>query len=201
MALRNLRSRLLDLAVATACIACVAAPLLPVVNAATESDRSVIESGATVDQRVVQNGLISDPLGGDFSDPRGGSASGSISWELGSSSADGMKLVVSADRTPAMRDPQSGTDIADAPSALGPWSASSGPRFGFSAVGDMVLKRFDDGDAWRGFDGRRGIEVARRSGVFGVTRTTLKFRADYGNAVSANARPTANIRMTAVANL
>jgi len=203
MAPRTMRSRLLDLAVTTVCVACVAAPLLPIVHAASSNDRSVVESTATVDQRVAQHGTISDPLDGSFSDSSNGIANGAVSWEIYSTSAEGMKLVLSSDRSPALRDARNGIDVPDYTSSIGDWSVGSGDRrFGFSVLGDMSLeKRYDQGRNWRGFDGKRSVEVARRAGAFGATRTTVKLRAEYGSALPADARATANIRMTGVLNL
>jgi hypothetical protein len=196
------RSRLLDLAVASACVACVCAPLLPVVSAADGPSSSVVESGGTVDQRVLENGMISNPLNGSFGAATSGTVDGSLQWDLYTTAASGMKLVASTDRTPAMRDSKNGVDVADFGATPAEWSVgASDRRFGFTATGSMVLGRFSDGKLWRGFDGTRGVEVARRAGPVGRLRTTLRMRAEFASALASDARPTANVVMTAVPNL
>lgn len=197
-----MRSRLLDLTVATICVACVGAPLLPIVNAASGPEPSVIETGATVDQKVLEGGIISSPLDGSFQDGGAGTVDGSFSWDVYSTNRDGMKLSVSTDRTPAMRDSNSGVDIADFTATPSAWSVTgSDRRFGFSATGGLTLNRFENGAKWRGFDGRKAIEVARRGAPIPRTRTTVKLRAQFGASLAAGARPTATVYATAVPNL
>ncbi len=197
-----MRSRLLDLAVATVCVACVCAPLLPSVLAADSTQPSVVEGGATVDQRVLQSGIISNPLNGSFESGTSGTVDGSIQWDLDSTATEGMKLVVSTDRDPAMHDPKNGVDVPDYGSSYTTWSVSgSNRRFGVSATGPISLSRWDSGKNWRGLDGRRGIEVSRRGAPIGRESTTLKLRAEFGSPLASDARPTADIIMTAVPNL
>lgn len=200
MGSRRLRSRLLDLAVTAGCCACVLAPLLPVVHAA---ERAVVESGGHLDQSVVQSGIISHPLNGTFERRSSGVADGSVQWDLYSSANDGIKLLVSSDRDPAMRDAANGVDVDDLGADPAAWKVSNGDRrFGFSASGPLVLSRFDSGAKWRGFDGARSIEVARRgNGPVPTTRTTVKLRAEYAAPLASAARPTATINATAVVNL
>jgi hypothetical protein len=197
-----MRSRLLDLAVATVCVGCVCAPLLPIVNAASGPSNPVVESGGSVDQRVVEGGIISSPLNGSFDSGGSGLVDGTIQWDLYSTAARGMKLVVSSDRTPAMRDAANGIDVPDQGASYDRWSVSgSDRRFGVSAMGPIALSRFDEGRRWRGFDGRRGIEVARRGAPIGRVRTTVRLRAEFGSSLPSNARPTANVIATAVPNI
>jgi hypothetical protein len=196
-----MRPRLLDLAVVTVSLACICAPLMPVVHAAG-SDDAVVESGGHVDQRVLQAGIISNPLNGTFEAGRSGTVDGSIQWDTYTSSPDGLKLVVSSDRNPAMRDSQNGVDVPDYDATPSAWSVGgSDRRFGFTAMGGITLNRFDDGKKWRGFDGKRPIEVARRGAAMGQTRTTIKLRGEFESPLASDARPTANIRATAVLNL
>jgi hypothetical protein len=205
MSPRRTRSRLLDLAVTSVCVACVCAPLLPVVNAATRSDGangSVVESGGSVDQRVVAGGIISNPLNGSFESGGTGTVDGSVQWDMYTTARGGMKLVLSSDRTPAMRDSANGIDVGDMSSAADTWSVGNGDRrFGISVVGGLALSRFDDGRKWRGLEGKRAVEVARRGGPIAQTRTTVKLRAQFAASLPANARPTVNLRATAVPNL
>lgn len=197
MSPRRMRSRLLDLAVATVCVACIAAPALPSVFAAD----SVVESGGHVDQKVLEGGIISNPLNGSFESGGSGMKDGSVQWDLYTTAKGGMKLVLSSDRDPAMRDAANGVDIGDYSSTLGTWSVSgSDRRFGFSASGAMAMKAFDEGRKWRGFDGRRGIEVARRGGPTGRLRTTVRLRAEFESSLGSKSRPTANVIATAVPN-
>lgn len=199
MSLWRFRSRLLDFAVATICVACVCAPLLPIVNAASPS---VVESGGTINQKVMQGGVISNPLNGKFERGVAGTLDGSVQWDLYSTAKDGMKLSLSSDRTPAMRDAKNGVDVADYGAAPSGWSVSgSNNRFGMTAVGGLVLGRFADGGKWRGFDGSKPVEIARRGAPIPQTRTTVKLRAELGSALASDARPTANVRATAVLNL
>lgn len=194
-----MRSRLLDLAVATVCVACVCAPLLPTVIAATPA---VVESGASVDQKVLQAGYISNPLDGTFEAGHSGTVEGSFTWSQYTSGRKGAKLVISSDRTPAMRDANNSIDIADYGANPVTWSVGGSDRkFGFTAVGAIALNRFADGRNWRGFDGKEGLEVARRGNAFGAARTTIRIRAEFSSALPSDARPTANIRATALPNL
>lgn len=205
MSFRRTRSRLLDLAVTSVCVACVGAPLLPIVNAATRSDGAsgvVMESGGSVDQRVVGGGMISNPLNGSFESGGSGMVDGSFQWDMYSTARGGMKLVLSSDRSPAMRDSANGIDIGDLSSTADTWSVDNGDRrFGISAVGGLALSRFDDGRKWQGLEGKRAVEVARRGGPIAKTRTTVRLRAQFTASLPANARPTLNLRATAVPNL
>lgn len=195
-----MRLRLLDLAVATVCVACVGAPALPSVIAATNP--AVVETGGTVDQRVLPAGWISNPLDGRFESGGSGIVDGSVSWSQYTTTRKGAKLVISSDRNPAMRDARNGVDIPDYDTSLSTWSVTgSDRRFGFSAAGPIALSRYDSGRKWRGFEGRRSVEVARRGLSFGSARTTIKLRAEFESALDGDARPTANIRATAVPNL
>lgn len=194
-----MRSRLLDLAVATVCVACMCAPLLASSFAAAPA---VVESGSTVDQRVLQSGVISNPLNGSFEAGGNGTRDGAVSWDLYTSAGDGMKLVLSSDRSPAMRDAQNGVDVSDVASTPSDWSVgSSERRFGFTVAGATTLNRFGDGAKWRGFNGTRSVEVARKGAALPRTRTTVRLRAEFGTALASDARPTATVRATAVLNL
>lgn len=198
-----MRSRLLDLAIATVCVACVAAPLLPVTFAASAVGGTVLESSGVVDQKVAQTGVISKPLNGRFGSGTSGTVDGQVQWEVYSSAASGIKLLLSTDRDPAMRDATSGVDIPDTSSTAAPWSVGSGARaFGFTAFGGVAsISRFDGGQAWRGFEGTRSVEVGRRTAPLGRSRTTVRLRAEFGAPLASNARPTATIRATEVVNL
>lgn len=198
----RLRARLLDLAVTTLCVACVCAPLLPAVYGADEPAPSVVESGGTVDQKVLQSGIISNPLNGSFGDGHSGTVNGSVQWDVYSTSADGLKLLLSTDRNPSMRDAKNGVDVPDYGATPSDWSVTgSDRRFGFSATGGLALSRFGDGTKWRGLDGRRAVEIGRRTSLIPLTRTTVKLRAEFSSALAADARPTANVNATAVLNL
>lgn len=202
MSPRRLRSRLLDLVVATVCVACVCAPLLPIVNAASGPESSVVESVGTVDQRVLEGGMISNPIGGSFEAGGSGTVDGSVSWDVYSTNRDGVKLVVSSDRVPAMRDTAGNVDIPDFTAAPSAWSVgASDRRFGFTAKGALTLDRFEAGAKWRGFDGAKGIEVARRGGPTPRTRTSVALRAQFGSPLAAGAKPSATVFATAVPNL
>lgn len=197
-----MRTRLLDLAVATVCVACMCAPLLPTVVAATSPDPAVVESGGTVDQRVLQSGIISNPLNASFPAGTSGTVDGSVSWDLYSSSPRGLKLVVSSDRSPAMRDAANGVDVADYGSSPTAWSvAGTDRRFGFTVAGPIALSRFANASKWRGFEGGRSVEAARRGAALPKTRTTVRLRAQFGSPLASNARPAANVNATAVVNL
>jgi hypothetical protein len=178
----------------------VCAPLLPMVGA-SETSPALVESGGTVDQRVIEGGIISNPLNGSFESGHRGTVDGSIQWDLYSTARDGMKLLVSSDRTPALRDAKNGIDVPDYASTLGSWKVSGDRRaFGFSVAGPLTLSRFDGGSKWRGFDGTRSIEVARRGAPIARTRTTVQLRGEFSSALPSDARATANVIATAVPN-
>lgn len=199
MSPRRLRSRTLDLAVASVCVALLAAPFVAS-SAAIES--SINENTADVDLSIPQIGIISLPQAGSFGAGRSGVADGSISWDMYSTASAGMKLAVSAGRAPALRDGKNSVDIADFGATPAAWSVAAGDRrFGFSAVGDIALSRYDGGAKWRGFDGTNGVEVARRGGVLGRTTTTVKLRGEYSAALADDATPSADVAATAVINL
>lgn len=201
MSPRRLRLRLLDLAVTTVCIACVAAPFLATSNAADDGT-AVFESTSVIDQRVLAGGVISNPLNGTFEAGGSGTRDGSVAWDVWGSGSDGLKLVVSTVRSPAMRDSKNGIDVPDYGSTPETWSVASGDRrFGMTVVGALSLGRFGDGSKWRGFDGGRAIEVSRRAAPTPRTRTTIKLRAQFASALPAGARPTATIRATALPNI
>lgn len=191
-----MRLRLLDLAVATVSVVCIGAPLLSTGFAASTPNPAIVESGGTVDQRVKQAGWISNPLDLTFESGCSGTLDGAVTWSQFTTGRKGAKLVVSADSSPAM-----GPDVPDYGSTPSAWSVSgSDRRFGFTALGAIALNRFEDGAKWRGFDGKAGIEVARRGASFGASRTTIKLRAEYGAPLCAS-RPSANVRATALPNL
>lgn len=194
-----MRSRLLDVAVASVCLALVAVPFVAISSAV---EAPITENTVDTDLRVPKFGLLSLPIDGSFGAGRSGRVDGSVAWDMYTSAASGMKLVVSADRSPALRDAQNAVDIPDAGSLPSPWSVGASERkFGFSAVGAFTLARFDDGKDFRGFNGATGVEVARKGGIFPATRTTVKLRGEYGSPLASNARITTNLIATAVVNL
>lgn len=198
MSPRRTRLRLLDLVVTFVCMACIAAPFVAMSQA---EERPQAELGGDVDQTVGQSGMLSYPIAGTFQAGGSGTVDGSIQWDLFSTATDGMKLTVSSDRTPALRDAQNGIDIADYASEPQPWSvAGSARRFGFTVQGDLSLSRFS-GDKWRGFDGGTSVEAGRKRAPIPQTRTMVKLRGEFGAALPSDARPTANIYATAVVNL
>lgn len=199
MSPRRLRIRLLDIAVASLCVACVGAPFIPLSEAV---EATLGESGGDIDQRVLQAGVISYPLNGAFGGATSGTADGSTQWDLYSTAADGMKLVVQSDRSPALRDGANGIDIADLAAAPAPWSvASTDRRFGFTAMGPLSLSAYAGGDKWRGLSGTRSVELAREDKPSGRSRTTVRWRAEYAQPLAAGATPTANVFVTGVVNL
>lgn len=201
MARRRLRARSLDAVILTVAIACLSTPFMAGSTAAPHDP--LLETGMTIDQRVRQSGLISYPLNAAFDVGRSGKSTGKIDWDVYSSSAQGFKLSISADGTPAMRDDAAGASIADYGASPSAWSVGAGDRrFGFSATGTEVLNGYDGGTKWRGFVGRRSIEVARRTGgAAAATRTTVKLAAEMNSALPAKAKPKAWIVATAMTNL
>ena len=201
MSFWRLRSRLIDLTVASVCVGCVCAPFLPMVSAANQGP-AVVESGGTVDQRVAAGGVISNPLNGAFEAGGSGTRDGSVSWDVFTTGADGLKLVVSSNRSPAMRDTKNDMDVADYGATPEAWSIAGGDRrFGMTVAGALSLGRYSDGTKWRGMEGTRGVEAARRAAPTARTRTTVKLRAQFDASLPAGARPSATIRATAVPNL
>jgi hypothetical protein len=194
-----MRSRLLDVAVTCVCMAMVAAPFIAISHAV---EAPISENTVDTDVKLPQFGLLSLPINGSYAATRSGRVDGSVSWDMYTSTSNGMKLVVSADRAPALRDSQNGVDIADAGATPAAWTVASGERkFGVSAIGAYTLARFDDGTAFRGFAGTTGVEVARKGGIFPATRTVVKLRGEYGTALATDAKVTTNLIGTAVVNL
>jgi hypothetical protein len=199
MSPRRLRLRLLDLAVTIVCLACVAVPFIAMSQAA---DGSQIESGGDVDERVLEAGSISNPLNGTFGSGVSGIVNGALQWDIYSTSANGMKLLISSDRTPTLHDAQNGIDVPDYGAAPAAWAVdASSRRFGFTSVGTIALGRFDDGGLWRGFAGATPVVVARKTTELPLTRTTVRLRGEFATALPGDARPTANLLGTAVVNL
>jgi hypothetical protein len=195
------RVRLLDVAVALVCCAIAAAGVLPIAGAANGS-KPLIEDGATVDSRVAQAGMISNPLNGSFERTTSGRADGSVQWDMYTTSPQGLKLVVSTTRSPAMRDEASGIDVPDLTGGIDEWRVPAGGRtFGISASGKVTMSPFADGTRWRGLNGRDPVEVARRAAAMPMTRTTVRLRAQYDRALPSSGTPSANIVATAVPNL
>lgn len=198
MSPRRFRLRLLDLAVTFVCLACIAVPFVALSQA---EERPQVELGGNVDQAVGQSGMLSYPIAGVFQAGGSGTVNGSVQWDLFSTSTDGMKLTVSSDRIPALRDAQNGIDIADYGADPKAWSVDgTARRFGFTVQGDLTLGRFS-GDKWRGFNGGTSVEIGRKRAPIPQTRTTVKLRGEFGAALPSDARPTANIYATAVVNL
>ena len=199
MSPRRLRLRLLDLTITIVCLACVAVPFIAMSQAA---DGSQIESGGDVDERVTESGSISYPLNGSFGSGTSGVVNGALQWDIYSTSANGMKLLVSSDRTPTLRDAQNDIDVPDYAAAPAAWAVdASSRRFGFTSVGTIALGRYGDGDLWRGFAGANPVEVARKTSALPLTRTTVRLRGEFGTALPSDARPTATLLGTAVVNL
>jgi hypothetical protein len=199
MSPRRPRLRPLDLVVTAVCVACLVVPLAAVSQA---EERSQVEQGGNVDQKVAESGMISNPLNGSFAAGGSGVVNGQIQWDIYTTSPQGMKLTVSADRTPALRDAANSIDIPDYSTDPKAWDVASGARsFGFTVQGDIALGRYDGGDKWRGFTGGTSVEVARKKAALPATRTTVKLRAEFGAALPSGARPTANLVGTAVVNL
>ncbi len=198
-----MRIRLLDIVIATVCVACVGAPFIAYGAAASKNSRpSLAETSGSVDQRVLQTGMISHPLNGTFEKGTSGQVEGSIQWDVYTTAGTGVKLLVAADRSPAMREPKSGTDIPDYGSTVTPWSVGKGERrFGFSIIGALGMSKYADGKKWRGFDGLKPVEVGRRRASVPVTRSTIRLRADLGSGLPSDATPTATIQAIAVTNL
>ena len=157
----------------------------------------------TVDQTVNQAAVISMPLDGTFDINKNGLEIGSVDWEVYTSADEGFKLTVSSDGTPAMRDSAGGNSISDYRSDLASWSvAANDRRFGFSAKGDNALSGYGEGTKWRGFKGRRALEVARRrKGPISMTRTTVRLASEMRRALPASSKPHTSLTATAMKNI
>lgn len=192
------RRRFLDLAVTIVAVGLCAAPFVPIGSA------SFVETPVTVDQRVKQMSLISMPQDGSFTPKRAGRAHGSVGWDVYTSDTRGFKLVVSAPRSPAMRETSSGTSIADFGDPRGWAVGRKGRAFGFSALGTQALSGYSSGKIWRGFKGERAIEIARRrQGATPTTRTTLKLTSEMGDDAGfpSSARLSASVTATVLVNV
>lgn len=197
---RRTRSRTLDAAVVLIALACCTSPLIAWSSAAAP-DSPIIQTKTTVDQKVLETAMISNPLNGDFRVSRSGRAVGSVDWDVFTTSRSGYKLLVSALDAPAMRstDGKIG-DYSHDPSA---WNVSGNDRaFGFSARGVHTMSVFGDGANWRGFDGRREVEVARKYGTaVASTRTTVRLSSEMGRSLPASSSVSGTVVATAVLTL
>lgn len=164
---------------------------------------SLSDVPVNVNQKVAESTLISKPLDGKFDVKLSGRSTGSIDWDVYTSSTEGFKLSVSASTEPAMTDTTRGAVIGDLSSSFKPWSVAAGERrFGFSATGDQAKSSFANGDNWRGFTGRKSIELGRRkTGPVKLTRTTLLLSSEMRAALPAGATPRVTITGTTSVNL
>lgn len=178
---------------------CCAAPFVPIGSAA---DGPVFETPISVDQVVHPAAVISLPLTPSFNFQREGLALGTVAWSVSTSDSNGFKLVLSSTTVPAMQGTGTETvaDYSDEPSA---WDVAGPERaFGFSVAGTRARTLFGNGTKWRGFDGKRGIEIARRRGSASEPiTTTVRLASEMGAALPASVDPSAHIMATAVANL
>jgi hypothetical protein len=200
--LRKLRARGMDTALVATALVLIATPLLPVGNAAPP----VLERGITVDQRVKPTAMISMPIDGDFQISRSGKSTGSVKWDIYTTARQGYKLAVNSVATPALWDDSSNKEtVGDYDAEPKAWAVGAGDRrFGFSATGTRVLSEYDaSGDKrWRGFNGKRPIEVARyRGGALPVSRTTVWLASEMRNPLPASARMNGLLVATAMVNL
>ena len=188
-----------DFVIVFVAICLILSPFIPHVGAA---DGPVYETPLSVNQRVRPAGMISEPLAETFAFQRQGLATGSVTWSVSSSDSNGFKLVVSTTTDPAMR-ATDGTTIPDYDDAPAAWDVGDSERaFGFSVVGQRSRADFGDGTKWRGFNGRQGIEVARRrGGASEPVRTTIRLASEMGRPLPDSVNPTARVVATAVANL
>lgn len=193
--------RVTDGVVVTIAMILMATPFLPSVWAA--SDGAVIEAPMSVEQKVKSSSMISKPTDGHFDVDHDGKSLGTVNWDVFTTDTNGFKLVLSSTSSPAMRDMRGNSDIDDYSDSPTGWSVSGEQRrFGFSAVGARAMSEFGGGRKWRGFDGLKGIEIARRRGsATAETRTTVRLASEMGNALPAGARPRAAIIATVVANI
>lgn len=198
---RIIRARLCDTALVMGAVALLATPVLPMGRAAGP----VIEHGISVDQVVKPTAMISMPIDGEFRVSRSGKSVGSVKWDVYTSARDGYKLAVSSKAAPALwDDSSSGARVDDYGHSPKAWAVDAGQRrFGFSASGSRALSDFDgDGRRWRGFDGKRSIEVARyRGGATPLSRTTVWLAAEMRDPLPAGARMNGRLIATTTVNL
>ncbi len=196
---RRARISVIDVCIVATAMVCCAAPFIAVGNAA---DGPVFETPISVDQVVHPAAVISQPLSPAFTLIRDGRATGTVTWSVSTSDGNGFKLVLSSTTTPAMQGTGSATvaDYSDQPSE---WDVSGQERaFGFSVSGSRARSMFGNGTKWRGFDGKRGIEIARRRGSASEpVTTTVRLATEMGAALPAAADPQAHILATTVANI
>jgi hypothetical protein len=192
------RIRPSDLLIVFLAVCCLASPFIPTSTAAD----SVYETPIVVDQRVQPASVISEPLRASYTFRRSGRSMGNVTWAMSTSDDNGFKLVVSASTAPAMK-LSDGTAVSDYSDTLGDWAVQDNQRmFGFSVSGTRSISSFKDGSQWRGFDGPRGIEVARRrGGASEQVSTTVRLASEMRASVPTGARASARVIATAVPNL
>lgn len=190
------RRRLLDAAVTLVAVALCTAPFVG------QGLASVSDTPIAVDQVVLENVLISQPLNGAFALRGSGRSTGGVEWDVYTSSERGYKLVVATSSRPALFDAKRGAGVPDLGGKLQRWTDSSARRrFGFTARGAHAMTPFGSGTRWRGFDGARGLEVARHTAASSSTRTSVQVSAELRSPLPAGTRPTAHVFATAVGNL
>lgn len=194
---QKLRKRVPDTMVALIALALIVTPFVAV------SEASLVDVPITVDQKVHETAMVSKPLQGNFDVSNTGKSVGKLNWDVYTSAGEGFKLTVATDAVPALRDTVTGAKVTDYASSLSDWNVgSSDRRFGLSAEGERVLAAYGQGSKWRGFEGTRGIEVARRrTGPARMTRTTLWLASEMRSPLPAIAAPNAYITATASVNL
>jgi hypothetical protein len=173
----------------------------PFITAALAANAPIIEHGMKVTQKVKSSAMLSLPIAGNFDTPASGLETGSVKWDVYTSSGQGYKLTVSASQDPALQaDTCSFDDMPTTPAA---WSVAPGmSAFGISATGAQALDSFDGGSYknWRGLEGKRSIEVARyRGGAQATTRTTVWMNAENNRGDCADAK--VHLTATAYSNL
>lgn len=201
MTFHRARVSLLDLVVAFVAIAIVAVPFLP--SSAAMTRRPVVGGSMSVDQQVSQAGMISYPINPSLRVADRGASAGSVQWETYSTSGAGLKILLSSTHQPALRDSSGSVEVPDYATAPQTWDVDGAERrFGFTVQGEDAMATYAEGARWRGFEGRRSIEAARRvRGPVPSTRTNVRLIADMGEGMPSTATPRATVVATAVLNL
>lgn len=197
---RTRTRRAADLGIAVVGVVLVLSPFI----AQSFAGDAIIEQRIAVGQRIKAAAVVSPPATGRFVMDSGGLTTGAVSWDVFTTDSGGFRMTVNTDANEeALRDRTTGLSVADYSHSSSEWSVPAGQRrFGFSAVGDYALNEYGDGSKWRGFEGRRGVLVARHgSGAAPMSRVTLRLASEMKSPLPDSANPKAYIYSTVTVNI
>ncbi len=194
--------RAVDLCVIIVAMAFGSWPFMNQVIAASDED-VLLQSSVRVEQKVKSSTMISHPAPvSSLNVDRNGRAQGEVMWEVYTSADKGFKIALSSDGSPAMRSTDQKDNVEDYGATPSAWSVGNKDRaFGFTVTGDNALGMWNGGQLWRGFNGSRSVEAARRrQGPVATNQIKVKLSAEMGKPLPGNADVSALVIATAFVN-